>query len=263
MTPQQLILIGKSLGYRALALTDHCTDGGVTDFFKAARLEYVEAISGVEFDGPAFGVSLHIVALDFDRDDNKIRAFIKRLCDDKAEGTRRRFELARERGIIDGLSWNDVLDNSFEGDWICEDQVIRLLRRKKLLPKIGGDEEYRIFARSPEAKALSLAKPTAEEIIKTIRGAGGIAVLAHPNKQMHLVPKLVDMGLNGIEIDHPHLYEDYPEQAQIAAKTYNLYVSGGTDHTGAMSGCDKTNAVPALQGITEEQFYNIKERRLG
>ena len=28
MTPEQLVLIGKCMGYHALALTDHCTDGG-------------------------------------------------------------------------------------------------------------------------------------------------------------------------------------------------------------------------------------------
>jgi predicted metal-dependent phosphoesterase TrpH len=31
LTPAQLVLIGKSLGYKAQALTDHETDGGVKE----------------------------------------------------------------------------------------------------------------------------------------------------------------------------------------------------------------------------------------
>ena len=39
LTPEQLVHIGKSLGYRALALTDHETDGGVSRFMEVARAE--------------------------------------------------------------------------------------------------------------------------------------------------------------------------------------------------------------------------------
>ena len=48
-----------------------------------------------------------------------------------------------------------------------------------------------------------------------------------------------------------------------AAKTYKLYHSGGTDHTGPMSGCGNTNAIPVFNGITEEEYTVLKERRLG
>ena len=263
MTPQQLVLIGKSMDYRALALTDHCTDGGVSDFFKAARLEGIDAISGVEFDGPAFGVNFHIVALDFDRDEKNIRAFIKRLCEERTEYTRKGFELALEKGILHDISWNDILDASFEDHWICPDFVINVMKQKKVMERFGGDVDYRAFCRTPEVKQFSPTRPAAEEIIKTIRGAGGIAVLAHPNMQVQYVGKLVDMGLNGIEISHPHLYEGNSKLALRAAEAYNLYRSGGTDHTGVMSGCDRRNAVPALNGITEEEYMIIKERRLG
>jgi predicted metal-dependent phosphoesterase TrpH len=262
MTPQQLVIIGKCMGYKALALTDHCTDGGNDEFFMAAKLEGLDAISGVEFDGPAFGADFHITALDFDRDEPAMRAFIKRLCDDRTEYTRKAFEMAREKGFIDGITWNDVLDSCKEGYWVCIDHVITLLKKKRIIPVTGG-KEIRAFFRSPEVKVYSPKRPNAEEIIKTIRGADGIAVLAHPYKQTQYVGKLVDMGLNGIEISHPHIYEQYPRLALRAAEEYKLYRSGGTDHTGAMSGCNGRNAIPSYHGITEEEYLTIKERKLG
>ena len=45
--------------------------------------------------------------------------------------------------------------------------------------------------------------------------------------------------------------------------TINLYRSGGTDHTGPMSGCGGNLAIPVFNGITEEEFTTLRERRLG
>ena len=43
LTPMQLVLIGKSLGYHALALTDHETDGGVKLFMTHGHNQKVKA----------------------------------------------------------------------------------------------------------------------------------------------------------------------------------------------------------------------------
>ena len=105
--------------------------------------------------------------------------------------------------------------------------------------------------------------PSAEEVIKVIRKADGIAILAHPNNLTQYVPELVGYGLNGIEVSHPNITEETVNLAAEAAKAYNLYRSGGTDHTGPMSGCNGENAIPVFNGISEEDFAVIKERRLG
>ena len=68
-TPEQLVLIGKSLGYCALALTDHETDGGVKEFQKACEKLGMDSLFGVEFYGTHDGHCPHLVALDFDMDD--------------------------------------------------------------------------------------------------------------------------------------------------------------------------------------------------
>ena len=77
------------------------------------------------------------------------------------------------------------------------------------------------------------------------------------------VESLVAMGLNGIEICHPSVPEEVAKLATEAAKKYNLYHCGGTDHTGPMSSCGGKYAIPAYQGISEEDFNILTERRLG
>lgn len=263
-TPEQLVLIGKSLGYRALVLTDHETDGGVKSFMDYARKEGIFSVSGVEFYGMEDDRNLHIVALDYDMNDPDFRAFVKERCDLEMECTRKRVERGIKMGFIYGITWNDVLDHAEEGTWICIDTVINTMKAKKA---VDSDYDWVYFRKEgfkgPEASAFEPPIPTAEEVIRVIRKAGGVAGLAHPYHQTQYVEKLVSYGLNGIEVSHPDLYENTAYLALQAADTFNLYHCGGTDHTGPMSGCGGKLAIPVFSGITEEEYTTLTERRLG
>ena len=263
-TPYQLALIGKCLGYGALALTDHETDGGVKEFARGCEKLGLQSLYGVEFYGRHDGHCLHLVALDYDYDDPTFRAFVKERCELYTECTRKRVERGIRIGYIKDFTWNDVLDYARDGSWICIDHVINAMKFKKVMdPTDDGEDLRRNVFKGPEAKSYQAPDPTAEQVIKVIRKAGGIAILAHPANQTQYVPELVNYGLNGIEICHPLLDGGEVSPAAEAAKTFRLYRSGGTDHTGAMSSCGGSNAVPALHGIDEEDFYVMKERRLG
>lgn len=264
-TPVQLIRIGKALGYHAMALTDHETDGGVKEFLYHAGKEGIHAISGIEFfgldDGLITDLSLHIVALDYDMDNSGIRAFIQERRDLMNECTRKRFELAVSKGVIQDITWYDVVDWNPPGAWLCINSIFNAMEGKRVVPYSYNFDQIRACFRTPEAKACSQQLPRAEEVIKVIRKADGVAVLAHPNDQMHMVEKLVGYGLNGIEVSHTSLKGHTPYLAAEAAKTFGLYRSGGTDHTGPMSGNGGNRAIPVFHGITEEEFNAIRERR--
>ena len=263
-TPEQLVLIGKALGYRALALTDHETDGGCKDFFAAAIREGIECVSGAEFYGMQDGVNLHLTALDFDMDNPKLRAFIKLRCDLYGEYTRKCFERGREIGVITDVTWNDVLDVNRDGSWLCINSVINTMNIKKAVPANYDWAKFRALVfKAPETIAFKAKKPSAKEVIEVVRGADGIVALAHPYKQTHFVKQLVEYGLNGIEVSHPENYENTSFLAIEAAKEFNLYHCGGTDHTGPMSACGGNLAIPVFNGITEEEFAILKERKLG
>lgn len=262
-TPEQLVLIGKSLGYGALALTDHETDGGCDRLIRAAKGESIDVVRGAEFYGMENGVELHLVALDFDPNDPGIRAFIKERCDFAREIAKARLEQGLAMGMFGGITFQDVEDRYEEGTWLCVDSIRNTMKAKKCVPDNFDWANFRwTLFKCPEAKAQEI-KPDAERVIRTVRKAGGVVALAHPYKQTHLVEKLVGYGLNGIECSHPGLYENTTYLATQAAETFKLYRCGGTDHTGPMSGCGGKNARPAFQGMTYEEFETLKERRLG
>lgn len=262
-TPEQLVLIGKSLGYHALALTDHETDGGVKGFMDFAKKEGIKTVSGVEFYGKDFGINFHIAALDYDMNEPGIRAFIKQRCELHMEHTRKCFEKGIEIGFIEGVSWDDIMELTPEGSWMCIDSVMNVMRLRRCVPvDYDWDEFRKVVFKSDFAKANRVTPPTAEEVIKVIRKAGGVAALAHPTAAwLEHVPQLVEWGLNGIEVSHPGMQNHTPVMAKEAAATYNLYHCGGTDHTGPMGGNAGRLAIPVFNGITEEEYYTLVERR--
>ncbi len=260
-TPEQLVLLGKSLGYKAIAITDHETDAGYAELkYHAEKEGGIEAVAGIEFYGKIDGRAPHIVCLDHDVNNHKLREFVRKRVEGYTEYTRQCVEYGIKIGVIDGVTWDDVVKFSGEGAWICIDSLFNAYRA--LHVPIPDNLRQDVF-KAEEMKALYPKMPTAEEVIKVIRGADGIAILAHPQNLVQYVPQLVEYGLNGIEISHPNIDEETSMLAAEAAKTYNLYRSGGTDHTGPMSGCNGKNAIPVFNGVSEEDYLIIKERKLG
>ena len=264
-TPAQLYLIGKSLGYKAIALTDHDTDGGVKELMDySAKEGGMEVMVGSELTGLYEGINFHLVSLDYDMDNPALRAFIDERVEKRVESTRKCFEYGVENGIIEGLTWDDVLKVHGKGAWLCIDSVYNAFRLNGV--PAPANLRARVF-NAPETRQFKYKSAPAEKVIKLVRDAGGIVVMAHPYwctpQWQEYLPALIDLGVNGIEVSHPDNLLNTSALALEAAKTYNLYHSGGTDHTGPMSGCGAANATPAIHGITEEEYMTIKERRLG
>lgn len=263
-TPEQLVLIGKSLGYGALALTDHETDAGCNEFMECARKEGIQSVTGAEFYGKVNGHSVHLTALDFDPEEPVLRDYITKRCRLQNEWVRHCVQRGLDLGYIQGITWDDVLFYSGEGAWLCTDSVFLALRLKKAIPEEGLTSVRQNVFKAPEMKAIKPPYPTAEEVIKAVRKANGIVALAHPSVKMNeYIQELVEFGLNGIETCHPDITPEAQVLADEAAKTYQLYHCGGTDHTGPMSCCGGKYAIPAFHGISEENFRTLTERRLG
>lgn len=134
-TPEQLVLIGKSLGYGAIILTDHETDGGCKRLLQAAKAVRMHSTSGIEFYGMEDGIELHLVGLDFDRNDPGIRALIQERCEVARRRAKARLEEGLALGMYSGITFQDVEDRYEEGTWLCIDSIINTMKAKKCVPE--------------------------------------------------------------------------------------------------------------------------------
>lgn len=266
--PAHLVRLAKSLGYSAVSLTDHEAISGLPELLKEAKKEGIEAMSGIELYAKFNGKSFHIVGLDFDYENKTMTDFVDTLTENQIRHMKAITEEACEKGIWPGASWETIRQNIPSSiRWICNDHIYTALDQMGIVP--FSDREITFRTAFKETEASKLYKPqrfSAQEVIDVIHAAGGIAVLAHPD-ECHFddgyVDGLIKIGLDGIETSHPDITERSAKLGIHKAMKHRLYCCGGTDHTGPLSACDGKYAIPAYQGVTLEEYADIKKRRFG
>ena len=271
-TPEWLVERARSLGHRAVILTDHDTVRGCYFLQKAARRAGLLSLSGCEFTTKSPYGSPHLVGIDFNTENTRMRKLLARISPMQTERSHLMFEYGLKRGSLrGGITWQDVLDAFPDNDYLCNNQVFAVMVQRG----IYKPEEYmpeffkkNFSGKTPLEEELSAAIkdiyawgiPDLEEVISTIRHAGGVPVIAHPHKAAAKADIYREMGVMGFETHHPDL--DAEDEAFFTAycDEHNIYKLGGTDHSGLM-GCPSHYDVPSDSGGTEEEEFWMLYRR--
>lgn len=96
------------------------------------------------------------------------------------------------------------------------------------------------------------------DAIEMISNVGGIPVIAHPYKidGNAIIPKLIDEGLQGIEVFYPAQEVVLQSTYRNLAKKHGLVITGGSDFHGTR----KPNIQLGAITIPEEFINQLKER---
>lgn len=288
-TPAQLALTAKNEGYGAAMLTDHDTVSGYTEFRLECEKLGLETILGVEFNTPSpllenqpkdvphalASSQFHIVGMDFDPENPALKKYISDLCFRKTEITRQLFENAVKRGSLSGIEWEEVVAYCRRANkpWISGSQLRYAMAEKGIISiadlSFFAENVFGKYTR--EVAALVEEYKSDEEVINLIHGAGGIAIIAHPHRQLFCLDALVEMGIDGVEVHHPLLTEEEKVKVHQYALDKNLYISGGSDHYGVCSGYYERYARPEdcghyrppfIYGTSKAYFDEIKNRQI-
>ena len=273
-TPAELVRIAKDEGYRALALTDHDTTSGNADMRLECEKAGLDFIFGCEFSSPwcERRMNFHIVGFDFDPEYPEMKEYLAQRSFCEAEQTRILFERGLAEGLLHGIAWEEVLEYNKGVTWLCNNHVFETMKAKGL----ATDLDYMNFFHTVYGKRRGEVKPPYEfkpidRMLRLIRDAGGFAVVAHPHRQLHAIPELIEMGLSGLEVWHHLLTPEERLEALAIAKEHKLFISGGSDHDGLCGGYyssfenpeESEFYVPECSCGTAELFFReIKSRKL-
>ena len=185
----------------------------------------------------------------------------------EADQTRVLFERGLRLGKLHDITWDEVLEYNEGITWLCNEHVFRALMAKGLAKPADHPAFFReLFGVHRGEVPPCYPFLRAEELIQLVHDAGGIVLVAHPHKQLHLIDDLVAMGIDGMEVWHPDLPEEERAQAYKIALEKKLYISGGTDHSGM---CDNVHDesshlyIPRMSaGTTYDYFVEIRDRKL-
>ena len=276
-TPQQLCTLAKQKGYGAIAVSDHETARGVEFMRSAAKELGLEFISGMETYALDFGEEFHILAYDFDPDEPNLRAYTNEMEESAAALTKARFDACKKSGLIRQISWQQVLDRFPQTGWLCNEQVFDTM---KAFGEATEADYWSFFPQFQQAASAPRRVFDSKAIISMIRGAGGVAVLAHPHRQTQYLADLLKNGLNGVEASHPDIDEADEKAAREFAREHRLYTTGGTDHTGLLgtlpsrgdepgrlspagSGALTDYTADVFNGASREEFDALRSRIYG
>ena len=277
LTPAELVIGAKQMGYSAIALSDHYACAGCKEIETAAKEHGLECILAMETVGRAFDHNFHIVAYDFDPAEKNMAKYIE---DNKVLGynvTKEKFESMAANGHLKGISWKDITDAFSPEVWLCNEHIFRVAVERGLYSE---SEYYTKFI--PQFRAAKTnfksngLRPDAKEMIDIIRGAGGVASIAHPHGVTQHLEDLYKMGVRCVEYDHPDI-DEYDSKMALGfiSRHDDVYAAGGTDHTGRLSNNPDERETPENAafltplsadvrcGVTKEEFFALKNRIYG
>lgn len=228
-----VIPAAERLGLAAIAKTDHDSVTGCTFLAEAARNSPVEYIPAVEL---STAEHWHTLGYFVDPENSALVSYCEQ---EKAYG--RELLRANVQGWKDaGGALPDDLDRMLE--------IIRSLRPlgeislKQVADYLAGHGFYPEPETAREDAAERLkgftppgnVPPPAEQAVKTIMEAGGVAVFAHPRPaKVKEVERLLDAGAVGVGgLNVKALSADEQEFWRDYCGKNNLVITGGTDHHG-------------------------------
>lgn len=235
-SPQELVRIAKEEGYGALAITDHDTASAFPKLRDECRAEGLDFLFGVEFSVVS-PKAYHILGFNFDPEYPEMKEYLAKMALRQTENTRCCFEEARALGKITGISWCDVLAFNEGIPWLCNNHVFNTLLARGLVQQcnyMAWFEENFLHQRGkypPLYDFLSLP-----DLVTLIKKAGGIALVAHPHGQLDDIDFLMENGIVGLEVHHPDLTPEEQERAYSIALQKDLFIAGGSDHSGLCGG---------------------------
>jgi predicted metal-dependent phosphoesterase TrpH len=256
-TPAELVRRAHAAGLDVIALTDHDTTRGHAEAV-AALPEGLTLVTGAELSCRLDGVSMHMLAYLFDATEPALLAERELVRDDRVPRAQGMVARLNELGVP--VTWEQVQRIAGDGS-VGRPHVATALVELGVVPTVSDafTQEWladggRAFVEKHETDPF--------EAIKLIKGAGGVAVFAHPAavKRGRTVPEsaiaaMAEAGLDGIEVDHMDHDPDTRARLRGLAKELGLLVTGSSDYHGSR----KTVALGEF--TTDPEVYGEITRR--
>jgi hypothetical protein len=232
-TPEELAGHGASLGFAALALTDHDSVEGCARMAAACAAAGIEFIVGAELTAEHKDTEVHILGYFLDPENQTLLTEIAR------------FQTVRQQRIHEMVARLNEVNVPLKVESVfalanCKSpgrpHVARALVKERLIGNL--DEAFEKYLKKGRPAWVPKTKVSALESIGLIHQAGGLAVMAHPglNRTDEIIPALVDAGLDGIECFHTKHSTSMSERYLEIAEKYHLLVTGGSDCHGFSKG---------------------------
>ena len=222
----------EQLGVDVLSITDHDTTAAYRDFDSAAGP--VRLIHGIEFSTQYRHGGIHVLGLNVKLDSEALKSGIAVQQQLRAERAERIAEKLEKRGVANSLSAaHRLAGHGCIGRLHFAEHLVTTGRVKNVA------QAFRDFLGQGKPCFVKPAWMPMDEIIGSIRAAGGVAVLAHPakykltrTKLSGLLDAFSEAGGQGMEVISGQQQPDRTRTLVQLCREKKLLASCGSDFHG-------------------------------
>ncbi len=259
-TDSPFTLVKKALaaGVKTLGVTDHDSTAGWSEAISAMQPQ-IELVLGAEISCLTDdGISVHMLGLLFDGENFGMQEMLAQSRDTRLPRMRKMVALLQADGF--DITLDDVYQAAPDQATIGRPHLADALVNKKIVA--SRDEAFSELLHNESKYYVTHAAPTPIEAIKTIKSAGGVAVIAHPfaSRRGQILTadtfqELVTAGLDGIEVHHRDQNDSERSVLTSIARELHLAITGSSDYHGT----GKLNAL--AENTTDPTEWEALESR--
>ena len=228
-TPAQLVEQAAAARLTVVALTDHDTLNGIPEFFAAGAKAGLQVIPGVELGSQAGDASVHILGYGVRPDNEPLLTNMLRLRHARETRLQKILGKLKEHGIVVQVEECDPRNRA-----VGRPHVAKAMVAKGYVQ--GVQEAFDNYLGRGKPCYVPQPKLTPLEAVHLIHGAGGLAVLAHPEEvgdRALLTQIFAGVPLDGLEVYHPsarNVPGAYAFWQDFAAARGKFYTGGSDFH---------------------------------
>ncbi|GLO65417.1 PHP domain-containing protein [Oceanobacillus kimchii] len=223
----------KKNGVTHLSFVDHDTVDGWLDIQRQANHFDINVIPGIEISAYDFKRErkVHILGYNYKQEANHIRNICNPLLHRRNDHSLWQIRKINELGYQ--IDEQVIKQKALPSNTIYKQHIMDELTKAPYDSMEYRNLYQQIFKHNGVA-AGDIVYIDAFDAVEAIVKDGGIAVVAHPGQleSYDLIPELVEVGLGGLERNHPdHTVRDH-DKVETLAEELNLLMTGGTDYHG-------------------------------
>ena len=249
LTPEELVDLAIEKKLSAIAITDHDSLDSLKPAIKYSKWKNIEVVPGVELscDDPLFNYDkIDILGLLIDFKNKKLNNLIEHIKNKREENKKQIIEKLKNFGYE--IGYYDV-KKTVKGTFGRPHIAKYLLKKYPKEFSSVSDVFDKLIGHGKKAYLDTKGRVSIKDGIKTIKEAGGVAILAHPGvytrkDSIKLIDYFIGNGGDGIETYYPYhiicpeLNLDKKGNDKMInfykgiAKAKKILESGGNDHHG-------------------------------
>ena len=233
-SPSEVVRFADDAGCDLFALTDHDTTDGLNEARQTADKLSVDLVSGVEISAFWRNMTIHIIGLDIDINNDILQAGLVHNQQLRKERAKKIALGLWRAGIKDALEKTQALSKT---DMLTRTHFAQMLIGEGYCKDMKS--VFRRYLTGKKPGGIRVEWKNIDEVVGWIHAAGGQAVLAHPFRYRMTNTKIKNMFLNfkevfgdGVEVVTATSTDEEISLSNQWAKEYKLLSSCGSDYHG-------------------------------